>query len=104
VLLHPDLRKPFQVETNAFDFAIGAILSQEDNTNIMHPVAYYSRKFTTVEINYPIYDKELVAIIAAFKEWRPYLASAQHRIQVVTDHKNLVYFSTTCTLNRKHAR
>ena len=70
----------------------------------MHPVAYYSRKFTEAEINYPIYDKELAAIIAAFEEWRPYLAGAQHRIQVVTDHKNLVYFSTTRTLNRRQAR
>ena len=104
VLLHADPRKPFQVETDASDFAIGAILSQADDTNIMHPVAYYSRKFTPAEINYPIYDKELAAIIAAFEEWRPYLAGAQHRIQVVSDHKNLVYFSTTRTLNRRQAR
>ena len=32
------------------------------------------------------------------------MADAQHRIEVVTDHKNLIYFSTTCTLNRSHAR
>jgi hypothetical protein len=70
VLLHADPRKPFQVETDASDFAISAILSQADDTNIMHPVAYYSRKFTATEINYPIYDKELAAIIAAFEEWR----------------------------------
>ena len=104
VLLHADPTKPFQVETDASDFAIGAILSQADDNNLMHPVAYYSRKFTASEINYPIYDKELAAIIAAFEEWRPYLAGAQHRVQVVTDHKNLVYFSTTRTLNRRQAR
>ena len=104
VLLHPDPTKPFQVETDASDFAIGAILSQPDTEGILHPVAYYSRKFTTPEINYPIYDKELGAIIAAFEEWRPYLAGAQHRIKVVTDHKNLLYFSTTRTLNRRQAR
>jgi hypothetical protein len=57
-------------------------------------VAYYSRKFTQ-EINYPIYDKELLAIIVAFQERRSYLAGAQHCIQVVTDHKNLIYFATT---------
>ena len=67
-------------------------------------MAYYSRKFTALEINYPIYDKELLAIIAAFEEWRPYLAGAQHHIQVITDHKNLIYFSTTRTLNRRQAR
>ena len=104
VLLHPDPTKPFQVETDASDFAIGAILSQPDEVGVLHPVAYYSRKFTAPEINYPIYDKELLAIIAAFEEWRPYLAGAQHRIQVITDHKNLIYFSTTRTLNRRQAR
>ena len=67
-------------------------------------MAYYSRKFMTSEINYPIYDKELVAIIATFEEWYPYLVGAQHRVQVVTDHKNLVYFSITRTLNRRQAR
>jgi hypothetical protein len=103
VLLHPDPTKPFQVETDASDFAIGAILSQPDEDGVLHPVAYYSRKFTAPEINYPIYDKELLAIIAAFEEWRPYLAGAQHRVQVITDHKNLIYFSTTRTLNRRVA-
>jgi hypothetical protein len=104
VLLHVDPTKPFQVETDASDFAIGAILSQPDDDGILHPVAYYSRKFTAPEINYPIYDKELAAIVAAFTEWRPYLAGAQHRVQVLTDHKNLLYFSTTRTLNRRQAR
>lgn len=104
VLLHPDPRKPFQVETDASDYAIGAVLSQPDASGAFHPVAFYSRKFTAPEINYPIYDKELAAIIAAFEEWRPYLAGAQHRVQVLTDHKNLVYFTTTRTLNRRQAR
>ena len=87
------------VQTDASNFAIGAILSQSNNDGILHPIAFYSRKFTPPEINYPIYDKELSAIISAFEEWRPYLAGAQHRVQVVTDHKNLVYFTTTRILN-----
>ena len=82
--LHANPTKPFLVETDAFDFAIGAILSQVDDTTIMHPVAYYSWKCIEAKINYPIYDKELVAIIATFEEWRPYLAGAQHHTQVVT--------------------
>jgi hypothetical protein len=100
----PDPTKPSHVETDGSDFAIGAILSQPDEVGVLHPVAYYSRKFTAPEINYLIYDKELLAIIATCKEWKSYLAGAQHRIQVVTDHKNLIYFSTTRTLNRRQAR
>ena len=40
-------------------------------------------------------------MISSFKEWRSYLVGVQHRIQVITDHKNLIYFSTTRTLNHR---
>ena len=70
VLLHPDPTKPFEVKMDASDFVIGVILSQPDEVSVLHPVAYYSHKFTAPEINYPIYDKELHAIIVAFEEWR----------------------------------
>ena len=40
ILLHPDPTKPFQVETDASDFAIGAILSQADKVGVLHLVAY----------------------------------------------------------------
>ena len=85
------------------DFAIGAVLSQPDDEGTLHLVAFYSRKFTAPEINYPVYDQELAAIISTFTESRPYLAWAQHRIQVLTDHKNLIYFTTSRTLNRRQA-
>ena len=55
VLVHVDPTKPFEVETDASDFAIGAILSESADDGILHPVAYYSRKFAAPEINYPIY-------------------------------------------------
>ena len=53
MLLHADPTKPFQVETDASDFAIDAILSQADDTNLMHQMAYYSRKFMASEIIIP---------------------------------------------------
>ena len=80
VFLHPDPTKPFIVETDASAFPIGVILSQPNSDGVYHPIAYYSCKFKALEINNPIYDKELVTIISAFEEWRPYLAGAQHRI------------------------
>jgi len=56
------------------------------------------------EINYDIHDKELLAIVAALKEWRCYLEGAHHQIQIYTDHKNFKYFTTTKILNRQQAR
>jgi hypothetical protein len=69
ILAHANPLNPFIVETDASDFALGAILSQYQEDNLLHPVAFYSRKFTSSEINYDVYDKELLAIITAFEQW-----------------------------------
>jgi hypothetical protein len=52
-----------QIETDASDIVIGACLTQEYNKQ-RHPLAYYSRKMTPAELNYDIYNKELLAIVA----------------------------------------
>src|SRR6202021_2366523 len=62
--------RPLIVETNASDYALGAILSIIDDSGEIHPVAFHSRTFTPPELNYDTHDKELLAIFAAFKVWR----------------------------------
>ena len=57
---------------------------------------------TLVECNYEIYDKELLAIVKSFKEWRPKLARGLTK--VLTDYKNLEYYMSTKQLNRRQAR
>ena len=56
------------------------------------------------ELNYDIYNKELLVIFKAFKIWRHYLEGSASPIDVVTDHKNLKYFSTTKILTCQQAR
>ena len=56
------------------------------------------------EINYEIQDKELLAITAAFKECRPYLEGARHKISVYTDHRGLKWFTQNKPLNRRQPR
>jgi len=92
------------VETDAFDYAYMGIFSQYSDNGILHPVAYFLKKHLLAECNYEIYDKELIAIIRAFKEWRPHLESAKGVIEVLSDHKNLEYFTTMKLLNRRQAR
>jgi hypothetical protein len=66
--------RPFILECNCSDFALGAVLSPVcDKDNKLHPIAYLSRSLVQLERNYEVFDKELLAIIAAFKEWRQYL-------------------------------
>ena len=103
ILVHYDPDLPIVVEYDASDFAIGAILSQKVNDK-WHPVAFYSRKMNKAEINYEIHDKELLAVTAAFKEWRRYLEGAKHQITVYTDHRGLEWFANNRPINRRQAR
>lgn len=104
ILAHPDPSKEYILEADASDFAMGAVLSQYDDSNLLHPVAFWSRKLTGAELNWPIYDKELGAIFYAFREWRALLVGAKLPILVWTDHKNLEYFKTARLLNRRQCR
>ena len=72
-----DPDKPAILETDASDYAIGAILSQKDEQGRKHPVAFYSRKMTPAELNYNVHDKELLVIVAVLLEWRVYLKGAR---------------------------
>ena len=99
---HPD--RPIIVETDASDYAVAAVLSQEHpDTKAVHPIAFFSRSMSPAELNYEIYDKELLAIHAAFREWRSYLEGATHSVRVITDHKNLEYFASTKLLTCRQA-
>jgi len=104
ILHHFDYDREIIVETDASDYVSAGILSQHDNDGVLHPVAFYSKKHSPTECNYEIYDKELMAIIRAFEEWRPQLEGSRHPIQVLSDHKNLEYFMSTKLLNRRQAR
>ena len=86
------------VETDASDYALTAILSIINKENEVHLVAFHSRTFTAVELNYNMHNNKLLAIFKAFKIWQHYLEGLAYSINVVMDHKNLEYFSTTKVL------
>jgi ribonuclease HI len=90
------------METDASDLALGACITQERDGH-WHPIAYYSRKFSGPEERYDVHDKELMAIVDALEHWRIYAQSCSE-LTIYTDHKNLVQFTTTKTLNRRQVR
>ena len=98
---YPDRRTV--IETDASDFALGAILSQYLGKRL-HLVAFHSRKLNDAERNYEIHDKELLAILDAFKEWKHYLLGADEPVTVYTDHQNLQYFLTIKVWNPRQIR
>ena len=99
-----DWDREILLETDASDFVSAGVISQYDDNGILRPVAYFSKKHTCTECNYEIYDKELLAIVRCFEEWRPELEGSAFPIKVLSDHRNLEYFTTTKQLNRRQAR
>ena len=100
----PDTTKPFFVMMDASLTASGGILMQKDSNGDLHPCAYHSTTFSPAERNYDIYDRELLTVIQALKEWRHYLTRTKHPVTVITDHKNLGYFKQPQNLSRQQAR
>ena len=96
-----DLRKQTVMKADASDQAQKSVLSQSDKSENLHSVAFYSWKFTESELNYKIHNKELLAIVKAFKQWKSYLKESKDSIQVYTDHKNLMYFMIIKILNQQ---
>ena len=64
VLALPDFSKTFELECDAYRVGVGAVLLHGG-----HPIAYFSEKLHSVILNYPIYDKELYALIRAIQTW-----------------------------------
>ena len=104
MLVHWTPDAPITVETDTSDYTIAAILSIMCSDNEIHPIAFHSCTLTGAELNYDTHDKELLAIFEAFTTWQHYLEGSTSPIDVVTDHKNLEYFSTTKLLTRRQAR
>jgi len=102
VLVSPQESDPFQIEADSSDFATGAALSQQSIADgKWHPVVFYSKFLSSMERNYEIHDKEMLAIIRALEEWRYFLEGATHPVEIWTDHKNLEYFMTAKILNHR---
>ena len=104
ILAMVDTTKELQVESDASNYATGAVLSMKCDDDKWHPCAYLSKGMTDVERNYDIHDKEMLGIMCALEAWRHYLKGCKHRFEIWTDHRNLEYFMLAKKLNRRQAR
>ena len=104
ILAHFDFEKECILETDSSDNVFARILSQYGKDKLLHLVAFFSRKHSSQEINYEIYDKKLLVIIKSFEEWRPMLEKAGLSVKILIDHRNLQYFISTKQLSRRQAR
>ncbi|MBW0592092.1 hypothetical protein O181_131807 [Austropuccinia psidii MF-1] len=103
ILSHFNPSLPTIVETDASDYALGAVLSQVNDSG-KHPIAFDSCKLLPAELNYEIHDKELLGIVWALKRWRAFLLSLSDSFEVLTDHCSLQYFMSSKVLTHCQAR
>ncbi len=87
------------VEMDTSDHAIAGILSVTTQDNNIQLVAFFSCSLQGVEKNYDTHDKELLAMFEAFKNWQHFLEGSAEVIDMVTNHKNLEYFTSSKKLS-----
>ena len=93
---------PTAVEADASGWALGGCLRQQGPDQLWRPIAFFSRKFTPAESNYPVHDKEMLAIYACLRHWRSYLSGIP--FEVFTDHRNLTFFRSRRSLVERQRR
>jgi len=101
VLVTPDPSLPYEVYTDASQFALGAVLMQNQGKGLQ-PVAYLSRKLSPAERNYPTGDREMLGIYYALQQWRCYLEGAVFKVN--SDHLNHTWFNKKQDLSRRQAK
>jgi hypothetical protein len=99
-LRHFDHEREVIIETDPSDYVSAGVLSQRDDEEVLHPVAYYSKKRSPAECHYDIFDTELMAILKALEQCRPECEGATYPLQLTTDHETLECVMTKKLLNR----
>lgn len=93
VLAAPDFERPFKIEVDASAHGAGAVLLQEDEQGIDHPVCYFSKKFNKYQVNYSTIEKEALALLLALQHFEVYVESSSVPVCVYSDHNPLVFLS-----------
>ena len=92
VLQLPDFNKSFTIETDASDFGIEAVISQEYEGDLK-PIAYFSKTLSKTERNYSASERELFAIVVSVEHFKQFLYGK--RFKILTDHKPLKFIFST---------
>jgi hypothetical protein len=98
VLALPNLRQSFEIQTDASNYALGAVLLQHGK-----PICFHPKTFNDVVINYPTYYKELYALVQSVKKWKHYLLGKETITHI--DHQPLQYSQSQTKLQQaRHFR
>src|SRR5258708_2340277 len=83
MLTFPSRSSLFCLECDASNFTMGAILSQQQEDGLFHPIGFMSKSFSNTEQNYQIHDKEMLVIMHALEEWRHFLEGSNQKFEII---------------------
>ena len=104
ILMAPDFHKPFLLMVDASDNGAGAVLMQQDEKGIEHPVSYFSRKYDVHQKKCSTIEKEALALLLALQHFDMYLNTVLFPITVYTDHNPLVFVHKMKNNNQRFLR
>ena len=99
ILAYPDINKPFRLETDASDIALGSVLRQTDDKGCHRVIQYHSRRFSNAEKRYSTIEKECLAIVESLKHFRPVITGCH--VDIYSDHKPLLALTSKNIQNRR---
>nr|GEZ25546.1 reverse transcriptase domain-containing protein [Tanacetum cinerariifolium] len=88
ILIAPNWDQPFELMCDASDYAVGAVLGQRIEKHFWS-IHYASKTMNQAEANYTTTEKEMLAVVYAFENFRSYLI--MNKSIVYTDHSALKY-------------
>ena len=104
VLTAPDFSQPFKLSVDASDVGVGAVLLQDDQNGVEHPVCYFSKKLNKHQRNYSTIEKECLALILALQHFEVYISSAPSPVVVFSDHNPLTFIGRMKNKNQRLLR
>src|SRR5258707_1699874 len=84
MLAFPSRSSLFCLECDASNFATGAVLSQQHADGLFHLIGFMSKSFSNTEWNYQIHDNEMLMMMHALEDCRPFIAAANQKLSIQT--------------------
>ncbi|KAF4681045.1 hypothetical protein FOZ60_012624, partial [Perkinsus olseni] len=91
-LAYPDFDQPFQLCTDASDYAIGGVLEQNGR-----PVGYYSQALSGSQLNWPVYEKEAYALLKSLLHFEHFILGYPLEVICFSDHRPLSWIKKSCS-------
>ena len=101
-LVFPDWRKPFHEHVDTSSIALGVVLAQPKEGDLDHPIAFASRKLSSIEHNYTTTKREGLVMVYALQKFRHYLLGGQFKMFI--DHSALKYLVNNPVLGGRICR